>query len=419
MIAHIILVLGNLAPKIIPLVPNLRETPVGVPSKVMMTMTTSTTDPTSHRRSPTPLVSDTSSFTLKELLEQNSGIRGCDDDCFYPSKILREIPTSKFTSPNATAVVDPLDDDDDDQILIANAQEDTISAPTFLQEWEAGYRAFKNSNIYDLAHSSAANLSPSLVDDADADEDRKIHERDVSTLPTNSNFGLRRLRHSVRNLEKLNIQFAKFVESLETHAPYQPTLGPIDNNPPHPPPCSETQRDNSPQHDPTMAPPPALTPAANSSTEPLATPGPRQPTLCTTANNLPTQLCFEPQCGVRPTVPPPAPNPLTCPPPECRIQPWNDRSPCRVDGPTPSSSDRAPTTVLGERQSTPPTAKPTIPNWARPAVPPAVSSPMEGVICTGKPPWPPPRPARKTIPFKKKSQTKPAADNQKDFLRPP
>jgi len=274
-------------------------------------------------------------------------------------------------------------------------------APTLLQEWEAFYQEFKNSTTYALATSNAARLLPSLIDDADADEDRKMSECDASQLPTNSNAGLRRLRHSVRELEKANIQLAKFVDSLTTPTPCQPTLRTIDNNLPQP--CSDPQRDTPPQYISTMAPPPAPNPAASYSTKPLATPAPRQPTLCTTANNLPPKQYFAPQRDNRPTEPLPAPNPQACPLPECRTTPRNNQS-----------------TVPGTLHLTPPTAKPTIPNWARPAVPPpAGSSPMEGVICTGNPHWPPPRPERKTIPFKKKSLTKPAADNRKDFLRPP
>jgi len=156
----------------------------------MMTMTTSTADPTSPRSSSTHSTTESSSFILKELTEPNLSLRCCDDDCFYPSQILHEIPTSKFSEPDATAVVHILDDDDEN-ILIANAQEDATLAPTFLQEWEAFYRDFKTLTTYALAHSSAASLLPSLVDDDDADDDRKIHECKIDKLPTNSSAGLR------------------------------------------------------------------------------------------------------------------------------------------------------------------------------------------------------------------------------------
>jgi len=196
-------VLDNPEQKIFSPVLNLRETPVGVPTKVMMTMTTSTAHPTSPRRSPPHSTNGSSSFILKELTEPNLSLRSCDDDCFYPSQLLREIPTSKFSEPDATAAVEILDDDDDN-ILIANAQEDATPAPTFLQEWEAFYRDFKASTTYALAHSSAASLLPSLVDDDDADDDRKAHERAKTQHPPNNSDSIRRLRHSVRELEKVN-----------------------------------------------------------------------------------------------------------------------------------------------------------------------------------------------------------------------
>jgi len=326
----------------------------------MMTMTTSTTDFTAPRCSPTHLTSDTSSFIRKELPEKNSGIRCCDDDCFDSLNILREIPTSKFPASNATAVVNLLDDDGI-TIPIAKAQGDTTPASTFFQEWEAFRTAFQQSTTYALAHSSAASLVPSLIDDDDADDDRKVHESDDTTMTTYPN-GLRRLRHSVRELEKLNIQLAKVLETYDTPAPCQPTLRAIANNPTHPRPCQEPPREDTPQY------------------------------VLTTAL-------------------PPAPNPPVCP----------------THSPTPQSpqtTDRYPSimhgTVLLELPPTPPTLKTTIHNWARPAVlPPAAHSPMVGVFCTEKPNRPPPRPDRKTIPFKKKAQTKPAAENQKDFLRPP
>jgi len=258
--------------KIISLVPNLRAKPVGPPSKVMMTMTTSTTDPTSPRRYPTPLTSDTPSFSLKELPESSSSIRCCDDDCYDTSPILREFPTTKKTEPNATAVVDPLDDDDD-IILSATAQEDPTPAPTLLQEWEAFYIEFKQSITYTLAHSSAASLLPSLIDDDDAEEDRKIHDCPSDQLPPNCSAGLRRLRHSVRELEKVNLQLEKFVASLVTPELHQPTLRACGSNPPYPRPCREPQRDRIPQYAPPMetSPAPHL---ASPNQNPTQQPGP-------------------------------------------------------------------------------------------------------------------------------------------------
>ncbi len=233
-----ILVLDSLDRKINSPVPSLRATPAGSPSEVMMTMTTLTANPTSPRRSPTPPTSGTSSFILKELTDPKSGIRCSDDKGYHTSKILRKIPTSKLPESAVIAVVDLLDDDAH-HLLIANAQEDTTPAPTFLQEWEAFYLEFKKSITYTLAHSSAASLLPSLIDADEADEDRKIHECEIDELPTNGSAGLSRLRHSVRELEKVNLQLASFVESLSNSAPCQPTLCSTDNNLPHPQPCLE------------------------------------------------------------------------------------------------------------------------------------------------------------------------------------
>jgi len=367
-----ILVLDNVEQKILSLVPILRAPPVGVPSKVMMTMTTSTADPISPQRSPTHSTTESSSFIQKELTATNSSRRCCDDECSDPSTILRELPTRKFSAPNATAVVDPLDDDDETSILIAKAQESTTWDPTFLQEWEAFYKDFKTSTTYALATSSAAQLAPSLVDDDDADDDCKIYECDIEHLPPNSSAGLRRLRHCVRELEKVNIKFASFVELSYTTAPCQPTLRTIVNNLPHPQPGVEPKCDAPPQDIPTMATPPA-------------------PNLLSGTQNPTQQPGQEPQRDGEPqdvpmTAPPPAPDP----------------SPSYIQHQTQQSSP------TDRRHST-------IPNWARPAVT-TPAAKLAGMFCTGKPP---PRPERKTVPFRKKPQTKPHAANQKDFLRPP
>jgi len=328
-------------------------------------MTTSTADPTSPRSSSTHLTTESSSFILKELTEPNLSLRCCDDECFYPPPLLREIPTSKLSEPAATAVVDILDNNDDDNILIVNAQEDATPAPTFHQEWEAFYREFKTSTTYALAHSSAASLMPSLVADDDADDDRKIHECEIDQLPTNSSAGLRRLRHSVRELEKVNRQFAAFVEKKCTPAMYQPTLRTIATILPHPPPDPEPKHGGTPQYVPPTAPPPAPNPSASSIRS--------QTQQSSSDRRLRTTL------GATSLV----------------VYPATIPEPCDLHRPS----------------CTKPAATP---NWAKPAVP--THEPMAGMSCTGKPP---PRPEKKTIPFKKTTQTKPSAANRKDFLRPP
>jgi len=332
-------------------------------------MTTSTADPISPRRSPIHSTTESSSFILKELTAPNLSRRCCDDECSDPSTILRELPTRKFSAPNATAVVDPLDDDDETSILIANAQEDTTWAPTFLQEWEAFYNDFKTSTTYAIATSSAANLAPSLVDADDADDDRKAYERAKTQHPPNNEDSIRRLRHSVRELETVNRQFAAFVESTCTPAPSQPTLRL--SNPPYPQPCREPQCDEIQQHDPPLTTSPA-------------------PHLTSNTQNPTQQPDPEPRRDAPQVVP------MMMPPPAPDIS----------DGLSQHQTQQSSKTEHNHR---------TIPNWARPVV----TSPVltkAGMFCTGKPL---PRPDRKTVPFRKKPQTKPHVANQKDFLRPP
>jgi len=121
---------------------------LGVLSEVMMTMTTLPMDPT-PQCSPTQLTCDKSSFILQELPETNSSICCCDNECSYPSNILCKIPTRKFHKNDATTAVKLLDNDDNN-LLIANAQEDMTPTPTLLQEWEAFYLEFKTWTTYAL-----------------------------------------------------------------------------------------------------------------------------------------------------------------------------------------------------------------------------------------------------------------------------
>jgi len=410
-------VLDNLETKITPPVLNLRVKPVGAPSKVMMTMTTLTADPITPRGSPNKTTSDTSSFILKESTHANSNNRCSGNEFYNTENVLRELPTSQFQDTHPTTVVDPLDDDDDVVNTVADPLDDDEDFSTFCSNWEAFRIEFENSTTYAMAHSSAADL----ITSASLDES-------LDRLPPSSyKDSLFQLHCAVKALEEVNKRFTQFLDSLDEPAPRQPTLH-SDISGSNQQPCPTPQLDRPlqrvcptiPPPEPTapkMAPPPAPNPAA--SNKPRATPAPRQPTLCSHVNNLLPQTVPEPQCDIRPQEPPPAPNPQASPLPECRTKLRNDQSPLTVCGPTPCTRDHA-TTVSAARHSTTYPTKTTIPNWARPAVPPpAVSRPMEGVICTGNHHWPPPRPERKTIPFKKKSLTKPAADNRKDFLRPP
>ncbi len=321
---------------------------------------------------PTHLTSETPPFTLNELPAINSGIRDRDDDCYYSSNILREIPTKKISEPNATNVIDILDDDDN-TIPIATAQQNATPASTFLHEWEAFYCDFKQSTTYALVHSSAARLLPSLIDD----DNGKIHECAINQLPTHSSAGLCRLRHSIRELEKVNIQLASFVELTCNPVPCQPTLCTIDNDQPYPQ-CLELQCAKPPQYVPTMEPPPALNSSPAS-------------TLAYPVQHPTQQLDPDPQRAAVPQAvptlaPPPAPN--------------------LAAGSIPNQTQQSSPT---DRQHS------TIPNWAQPAV--ANPASLAGMSYTGQ--RPPLRPERKTIPFKKKTQTKPHVANQKDFLQPP
>jgi len=74
------------------------------------------------------------------------------------------------------------------------------------------------------------------------------------------------------------------------------------------------------------------------------------------------------------------------------------------------------------RSNLPYQSQTTIPNWAKPTVPPHATNPMTGMFSASNHHWPPPRPERKTIPFKEKLHTKPTVlirKNEKDSLRPP
>jgi len=104
---------------------------------------------------------------------------------------LRKIPTSNFYDHDANANTDHnLSNDDDNTLRNKNAQENMTLSSTFLQDWEAFYIEFKNSTTYALAHSSAASLLPSLVDDDDTNDNQKMHECNIDKLLTNSSAGL-------------------------------------------------------------------------------------------------------------------------------------------------------------------------------------------------------------------------------------
>jgi len=187
-----------------------------------------------------------------------------------------------------------------------------------------------------------------------------------------------RLRLVLRELADVNWQLFKILEKL--------------------PPAPDV---NDPSPAPTVQPP--LPSAATM----------QQPTLC------PEQLRERTPQYVLMCAPPPAPDPVAIPlqqpaPPiehiSC-IAP--EKSP---HAPIPESTS-APCRPTRHPQSTPTS----IPNWAKPAVPPP-ATPMVGVVYAGNTHWPPPRPPMKSAPFKKKPQIKPVLATrrqEKDSLRPP
>jgi len=112
---------------------------------------------------------------LKESTDANLCTHCCGNESSTSSNALRKTPTSNFQAPNATAVVDLLDDDDD-KTPHASDPEDATLFSSFITEWEAFYNEFVHSTTYALAHSSAASSMPPLIVDDD-DDDRTMIER--------------------------------------------------------------------------------------------------------------------------------------------------------------------------------------------------------------------------------------------------
>jgi len=330
----------------------------------MMTMTTSMADPITTRGSPNQLTSYKSSFILKESTDASPSIRCSVNECSTSPNGLRKIPTRIFQATNATAVVDLLDDDDDD-VFDETTSEDTTLSSTFLQDWEAFCTKVKKSTTYALAHSSTTSPLPSPIAD---DDDQPMND---DTSPTNNSFtdSQCRLNRSAQALEEVNKQFAQLLDHLDSLTPYQPTLHESVNHLLPPPPCPEPQRHGSPQHVMMRAPPPAPNLPANTTQSP--------------AHHLASQFEQTTAPGTTSIAHLPAPTIIPC------------------NFPRPS------------------TKKTTIPNWAKPAVPPPVPNLTAGMFGMKKTNWPLPRLDRKTILFKKKPATKPIAATRKDSLRPP
>jgi len=186
--------------------------------------------------------------------------------------------------------------------------------------------------------------------------------------------------------------------------------------------CPEPPRDDAPQYVPLRAPPPAPDPVAilTQQQAPLIDGpciGPENPPHTPLLDT--TRACCRPIRHSQPTLraPPPAPDPDEIPmqhqaPPIGGISCTAPEKLSHAPLPATTSAHCRPTR---HSQST----LLSIPNWAKPAVPPPI--PMVGVVYAGKPDWPPPRPP-KSVPFKKKPQLKPALvirRQEKDSLRPP
>jgi len=186
-------------------------------------------------------------------------------------------------------------------------------------------------------------MTSPIIDDND--NNRMMDEGSNDQPSTTNSFydSLRQLRHAVRELEKVNQQFAQLLDSLDTQAPCQLTLQDSANNLQPPQPCPALQRECPPQHILMQVTPPAPNPPAS----PLQHP----------ANQLASQI---------------------------------DPSQCTTPGTISLVNHPVPTTIPCEFPWPPPTLKTAIPNWAKPAVPPRASNLMTGLLCTGKTHWPPP-----------------------------
>jgi len=370
---NIISVLDQPEIKIIDLVLRLRALPVGTPKEVMMTMTTSPADPTSSQRPTTPTSIDKCSPTWTATTVANSEIRYIASESNSSSNVLRTIPTGKIQNTAATIVVSPPADDEIRYPFLIECI-NTLT-PTDRQAWEEFFTEFENSTTYALAHSIDTIDVSSVTDDDD--DDHPMSEGSDTPLSNDSfSASIRQLNHAIKELEKVNIQLFRALETLDNHDP-------------PPPPFRHFAIPPQPQPQPYPAP---------------------------HCNSAPQRA---------PPTAPPAPNPDAIPPqqPTNHSEPQSERIP-RL-GPEAMSLDygHEPKNVSPcQLPLQPPIKKTTIPNWAKPAVPPLATNQVVGAFCTGTTHWPPPRPDRKTTPFKKKTQTKSSAADrirEKDSLRPP
>jgi len=295
-------------------------------------------------------------------------------------------------------------------------------APDFINEFNAFYDAFIQSPTYVRAQS--IDNRPSIVDDDDDDDDNDdtlMSDSDATTTST------QRLRLALRELEQVNWHIFNILEKIPPAPANDPSptttaqpsfLSVADTQQPTLYP--EPPRECAPQSV-VCVPPPAPDPVAI--TAPANDPSPTttaQPSFPFVADTQQPKMYPEPPRDGAPQsvivcVPPPAPDPAAIPltqqaPPTDGFCIAPEKSP-HAPLPDPRTQCRP----TRHSQST----LLSIPNWAKPAVPPP--TPMIGVVYAGQTHWPPPRPP-KPAPFKKKPQIKPALvlrRQEKDSLRPP
>jgi len=381
-------------------------TPVGVPTKAMLTMANSKTEHIPPQRPSNPATIDKPSFTLKESIVEDSSIRCSNNKHSNPTQALRTIPTriphnatNTANAANAVAVVDPdVDDDDPDP----NELPTDANALTFLKEWDAFYDDFVQSSTYTRVYSNANSNLSSLAD-------AYVRSTQTPQITSGHSQNLLQLLQVLEELEKVNDQLFQHLSALPSPAPCTPSPQNLDNNSPQPRMCPAPTLDCTPPYAPPCAMP--------SEPNPAAIPLQQSPTPPATQNVrlicIPGQPSPEPQLAnatqhVRMQETPPALLPLQ--PPTQQHAPQFERSRCN-DQIIMHDVPPSPTRPCGPHANPP---KTTIPNWARPAVTTALN--------VGNPHWPPPRPNMKTTPYKKKSPAKHTVmprTRDKDSLRPP
>ncbi len=320
---------------------------VGQPSKVMMTMTTSTANHTPPRHPPTPPNISQSSLTWKVSTQQKADVQRNRNEQSDKSKILRDYPTKPPTNlPTAAADDPPVDDDD------------PIS--TFVKEWKDFHDEF---NVFcdefdHFRNKYAPTTTATRSNDANASHlDGSVHD-DVDCVINDGETSAQQ-RHVFEEFDTVNNQFSQLLDKLENDPqhPFRLRLATI---------FSPTQPHRNTSNPQKSSPPPA---------PPIALP-----------QSVITGLV------------PPAPDP----------------APTRALG-NISTPQSAPTTIHNEKTMV-------ICNCIPLQLPPPAPDPDANMVYDGASLWPPPRPAVKTTPFKKKSLTKYTIARRprgKDSLRPP